>query len=601
MPVRIGIDARRDPRRCCAPCLPPARPCARRFGTFRSRRKCSSTFDWRLLEGGFYLGFELALDVFGLLLLAGLLLALWRRYVQRPARLTRHPRFAYALAMLTFLVLTGYALEALRLAATQPPWAPWSPVGWAIARGLLAAGASEPALRAWHLALWLAHAAAAFVFIAALPWTYFTHLAATPLNIFFAKLGSTASLPKIENIEEQERFGVSRFEQFSWKRRLDFDACTECGRCQAVCCAQLSGSVLNPKEIVGKLRRYMHEGGGKTIEGRALHGDTITADELWACTTCGACIAECPARIDIIDTIVDLRRHLALEQGAFPHSAGSMLHATQRLHNPWGLDPADRWDWTWDLDVPRLEPGKPVEVLYWVGCAASFDQRAQNIARSMVHILKAAGVGFAVMTEERCHAEVGRRLGEEYLYQTATEENIAALRQYSFGKIVAACPHCFNTLRNEYPKFAGGTFDVVHHSTFIAQLIQQGRLKLALQAQREIAYHDPCYLGRHNGEFDAPRAVLAAVPGVNLVELPQRRQHAVCCGGGGGQMWMEGKVRKRVNIIRAEQLAASGAATAAVACPFCLSMLDDARKSIGAEETFRLRDIAEIVAEALGH
>jgi Fe-S oxidoreductase/nitrate reductase gamma subunit len=554
-------------------------------------------FDARLLKGPFYLAFELTLDVFGLLLLIGLGMASWRRFVRRPARIEATGKFAYALAMLFVIALTGFVIEGCRLAVTQPWWGPWSPTGWAIGQALLAAGATEEALRSAHFSLWLLHATLVFVFIAFIPHTYFAHLVATPLNIFFAKLGPRGALAKIENLEAQETFGVSELGQFSWKRWLDFDACTECGRCHDVCCSQLSGSALSPKRIIGKLKATMHAGeAGAT---RPLHGDLISADELWACTTCMACVQECPARIDIVDTIVDLRRHLALAEGAFPSSAAVTLQNIQRLGNPWGLDPADRLNWAKGLDVPVLAPERPVEYLYWVGCSAAYDTRNHKIARSVVKILKEAGVSFGVMAEERCHGEVGRRLGEEYLYQTAADENIGNLRKYAFRRIVTHCPHCFNTLKNEYPQFDGGRFEVVHHSELIAALLKDGRIRPTLPAAQTVAFHDPCYLGRQNGVFDAPRESVAAVPGAKLVELPRNRARGVCCGGGGGQSWLEVEARKRINIIRTEEIVASGAQTVAVGCPFCLAMLDAGRKSVGAEEKLQVKDIAELVAAGL--
>jgi Fe-S oxidoreductase len=554
-------------------------------------------FDARLLKGRFYLAFELTLDVFGLLLLIGLGMASWRRFVRRPARIEATGKFTYALTMLFVIALTGFLIEGCRLAVTQPWWGPWSPTGWAIGQALLAAGASEGALRGAHFSLWLFHASVVFVFIALIPHTYFAHLVATPLNIFFAKLGPRGALAKIENLEAQETFGVSELGQLSWKRWLDFDACTECGRCHDVCCSQLSGSALSPKRIIGKLKATMHAGAAGAT--RPLHGDLISADELWACTTCMACVQECPARIDIVDTIVDLRRHLALAEGAFPSSAAVTLQNIQRLGNPWGLDPADRLNWAKGLDVPVLAPERPVEYLYWVGCSAAYDTRNHKIARSVVKILKEAGVSFGVMAEERCHGEVGRRLGEEYLYQTAADENIGNLRKYAFRRIVTHCPHCFNTLKNEYPQFDGGRFEVVHHSELIAALLKDGRIRPTLPAAQTVAFHDPCYLGRQNGVFDAPRESVAAVPGAKLVELPRNRARGVCCGGGGGQSWLEVEARKRINIIRTEEIVASGAQTVAVGCPFCLAMLDAGRKSVGTQERLQVKDIAELVAAGL--
>jgi Fe-S oxidoreductase len=313
-----------------------------------------------------------------------------------------------------------------------------------------------------------------------------------------------------------------------------------------------------------------------------------------------ACVQECPARIDIVDTIVDLRRYLALSEGAFPHATAVTLQNIQGLGNPWGLDPADRLAWASGLDVPILEPDKPVEYLYWVGCSASYDTRNQKIARSMVRILKEAGVSFGVMAEERCHGEVGRRLGEEYLYQTAAAENVANMRRYAFRKVLTHCPHCFNTFRTEYPQFDDGTFEVVHHSQLIAELLRSGRIRPKVANEQAIAFHDPCYLGRQNGVFDAPREVLEAVPGVTSMEVPRNHERAVCCGGGGGQMWMEVHARKRINILRAEEFVAAKARTVAVGCPYCLTMLDEGRKVAGAEEVLEVKDLSELVAESLG-
>jgi Fe-S oxidoreductase len=551
-------------------------------------------FDWRLLKGPFYLGFELVLDVFGVALGVGLGMAAWRRFVVRPARVDAAPKFAYALAVLAVLVLTGFVIEGARLAVTRPAWGPWSPVGWAIADGLVALGLEERGLRGLHLGLWLFHAAVVFAFIALIPRTYFAHMIATPLNILLQKLGPRGALAKIERIEEQESFGVSSFAQFSWKRRLDFDACTECGRCQDVCCAQISGGVLSPKKLIGKLKRYMHDG-----DTRPLHGEVITPEELWGCTTCMACVQECPARIDIVDTIVDMRRHLAMEQGAFPPGVGTTLTHVQGLGNPWGLDPADRLKWAEGLDVAFMAPDRPVEYLYWIGCAAAYDPRNQKVARAMIRILDAAGVSYGVMREERCHGEFGRRLGEEYLYQTAAEENIANMRQYRFAKVLTHCPHCLNTFRNEYRGFDGGALDVVHHTALIADLARAGRLPLGAAHGQSTVFHDPCYLGRQNGEFDAPREALAAIPGAEVREAEQHGARALCCGGGGGQMWMDLHTRKKVNVVRAEALLATGAQQVAVGCPHCMTMLEDARAVLGADDRLHVRDVAEIVAAAL--
>jgi Fe-S oxidoreductase/nitrate reductase gamma subunit len=552
-------------------------------------------FGYKLLKGPFYLFYETVLDLFGLFFVIGLGMAVYRRFVVRPQRVDATARFANVLALLFVINVTGFVLEACRIAVAKPAWGPWSPVGYALGQAMLAAGMSEGALRGLHLGTWLFHAVIALGFIAVIPYSYFVHLFTTPLNIFFSKLAPRGAIRKIENIEEAESLGISKLEEFSWKRRLDFDACVECGRCQAACPAYMAGTALSPKQIIVKLKRHMHG----ELPG-PIHGELIKADELWACTTCMACVQECPAFIDIVDTIVDLRRYLALSEGALPSTAPQSLQNIQRAGNPWGLPPTDRLAWAEGLDVPVMEPGKEVEYLYWVGCSASYDKRNQAIARSVVKILKAGGVSFGVMQEERCHGEVARRLGEEYLYQTVTTENVEAINRYKFKKVITHCPHCFNTIKNEFPQF-GGDYEVLHHSVVIQELIASGRVKPAKATDATVAFHDSCYLGRYNGIMEAPRQVAKSVPGLRLVEMPRNRERGLCCGGGGGHMWMEVPAKKRVNIIRVEEAQATTPAPSVVAtaCPFCLAMVDLGRKVTGAEETLQVKDISELVADSL--
>lgn len=551
-------------------------------------------FQHKLLKGWFYLFYETVLDFFGLFFVIGLGMAVWRRFVVRSHRVDATPRFGGVLALLFVINLTGFILEACRIAVVKPDWGPWSPVGWALAQAMLGVGMSEGVLRGTHLGTWLFHAVISLGFIAIIPHSYFVHLITTPLNIFFSKLTPRGAIPKIENIEEAEILGISKMEEFSWKRRLDFDACVECGRCQAVCPAYLAGSALSPKRVIVKLKRHMHG----TLPG-PIHGSLIEANELWSCTTCMACVEECPAFIDIVDTILDLRRYLTLSEGALPSTAPQALQNIRRAGNPWGLPAAERLAWAEGLDVPRLEPGKEVEYLYWVGCSASYDKRNQAIARAVVKILNAAGISFGVMQEERCHGEVARRLGEEYLYQTVQQENVEAINQYRFRKVITHCPHCFNTIKNEFPQF-GGSYEVMHHSVVINELLASGRITPKKPVKGTMVLHDSCYLGRYNGIMEAPRAAARALPGLRVIDPPRNRERGLCCGGGGGHMWMEVPAEKRVNVIRTEELIATGADTVGTACPFCLAMVDLGRKVAGAEETVAVKDISELVAESLG-
>src|SRR5712691_2130728 len=550
-------------------------------------------FGYKLLKGQFYLFYETVLDLFGLFFVIGLGMAVWRRFVVRPHRIDPTASFANVLALLFAINLTGFVMEACRLAVVKPPWALWSPVGWALGQAMLGAGMSEGALRATHLGTWLFHAAIALGFIAVIPYSYFSHLVTTPLNIFFSKLTSRGAIRPIENIEEAESLGISKLEEVSWKRRRDFDACVECGRYQEACLAYMAGSALSPKQIIVKLKRHMHG----ELPG-PIHGTLIQAEELWACTTCMACVQECPAFIDIVDTILDLRRYLTLSEGALPSTAPQSLQNIQRAGNPWGLPAGERLAWAEGLDVPILEPGVEVEYLYWVGCSASYDKRNQAIARSVVKILKAADVSFGVMQEERCHAEVGRRLGEEYLYQTVQQENVEAINRYRFRKVITHCPHCFNTIKNEFPQF-GCDYEVLHHSVVIRGLIAAGRITPKRRLDATVAFHDSCYLGRYNGIMEAPRDVARSVPGLRLVEMPRNRERGLCCGGGGGHMWMEVPSKKRVNIIRVEEALEAKPDVVGTACPFCLAMVDLGRKVKGADETLAVKDVSELVAESL--
>lgn len=564
------------------------------FGT------ATATLDWdighyvfgeQFLKGWVYLAYKLILDIAGVVAILGILAATVRRFVIQKATLERSWRFAGILFSLFVIIVTGYVVEGLRLAVQQPAWASFSPVGNLFAQGLTQLFTQEQ-LQGAHLIAWLLHGGMALIFVALIPFTYFSHMYKASTNIYWRKLAPKGELKKIENIEEQESFGISQFSQFTWKQRLDFDACTECGRCSEVCPALKSGAVLDPKKVVLKLKNQLHH----PDEEKALVGDIITKDELWSCTTCGACLQECPARLDLPSAIVDMRRHLALEQGDFPAGLQVALENTQSVGNPWGMDPADRLAWGKDLDLPIAKPGVKVDVLYWVGCSASYDRRAQKIARAMVKILRAANVNFAIMQEERCHGDFARRVGEEYTFQLAVQENIENLRQYSFKRIVAHCPHCFNTLKNEYPQFEGGQFEVMSHTHLIYELMSAGRIRPKLNHPEKLVIHDPCYMARYNNSVGTPRKILDEIEGVSRVENLRRGKQAMCCGAGGGQMWMEGQ--NRINVIRLKQLRES-APTVAVSCPHCLTMFETAMSGDKVLEGMEIIELAEIVARGL--
>lgn len=560
-----------------------------------------ATIDWdiawllfgkRILTGNTYLVYKFVLDLAGVIALVALGYSFWRRFIAHDPKVEANWRFATVLGSLAFIILTGFLIEALRLAVQQPDWSYVSFAGHALSK--LFTGVDPVTLEIYHTFFWVIHGLAALGFVAAIPLTYYAHLFKTPTSIFCKKPEPRGALAKIENIEEQEHFGISEFDQFSRIDRIRFDGCTECGRCTSVCPAAAAGAPLDPKALILSLRDRMN---GVNAD-KPLVGGVIGKDALWSCTTCGACTKVCPAQIPTPDIIVQMRRHLALEQGEFPDGLAQALENTMGVGNPWGMDPGSRLNWTRGLDVEVAKPNVDYDVLYWVGCSASYDRRAQRIARAMVEIFHAAGIKFAVMAEERCHGEFARRAGEEYLFQTAAAENIDSLSKYKFKQIVASCPHCFNTLKNEYPQFEGGRFEVISHVQFITQLLEEGRISPKLAEKGSFTFHDACYLARHNGIGRDPRTIFEKIGG-NLKDPEKRGCNAMCCGAGGAQIFMDKP--SRINILRLEQLNQTGAEEIAVSCPHCLTMLTSAQaQTCARDETPKpVRDIAEIIAQAL--
>ena len=561
---------------------------------------------WRLLQGAFYELYKVVLDLFGVIALIGLAIAFVIRYGIKPERLDGRSGKRYfredlwIIASLFFIVLTGFFIEVLRLAAQPAEVAhlkgtinfctTCSVIGWPLAR--LLANVDLGTLLVLHQITWVTHMLVALVAIGAVPFTKLGHLVVSSVNTFFRKLEPAGAIPKIQDIENQETFGISKLEEFTWKQLLDFEACTRCGRCQDACPAAMTNKALSPKNIIVKL----FEVSNKKVSG-AIHGQVIDAQELWDCTTCMGCVNACPVAIDQLGTIIDLRRYLTLSEGAVQPSGASAMNSMERQGNPYGLPKADRHKWMQGLDVPFADANEEYDVLFWVGCAGAYDARAQKISKAFVKIMQTAGVKFAVMQEERCNCESARRLGNEYLYQMATMEIVEALKQYKFKRIVTTCPHCFNTIKNEYPQF-DGKFQVVHHTQLINELITTKRITLQRTNNATITYHDSCYLGRYNGIYDPQRAILKSV-GAKVVEMTRSRSTGLCCGGGGGRMWLEENTGTRINNKRMQDVIAVNAQTVASACPFCMTMLDDGAKALSVDEKIARKDIAELVAESL--
>jgi len=431
------------------------------------------------------------------------------------------------------------------------------------------------------------------------------HIWLSPLNIFFRSLKPKGALQLLD-IETAESYGASKIENFTWKQLLDLDACTRCGRCQDQCPAYLSEKPLTPKKVILDLKGHMYDVYRipfikKPPESRPdMITEVITEDVIWSCTTCRACQEACPVYIEHIDKIIDMRRSLVLEQARIPETGEAALKCIEtRGHSCRGTT-ATRTDWAEGLDVTLLSDNSDVDIVYWVGCAAALEDRNIKVAKAMTKILKAAGVKFAVLglEETTCCGEPARRMGNEYLFQMQAMKNIEILKNYNTKKIVATCPHCFNTLKNEYPQL-GGEFEVIHHSQYIAELLQQGKIKPASVRSGKFTYHDSCYLGRHNDIYEQPREIIKTLTNSNPVEMHRSKRTGFCCGGGGGRFWMEERIGKRISEMRVEQVMETSADIVASACPYCLQMFEDAIKAKEAEEKLKALDIAELVAASL--
>lgn len=446
------------------------------------------------------------------------------------------------------------------------------------------------------------------------------HIFASPFNVAFSRrpkaLGALASTPNMdpELLNEDDVFGVGRIEHLSWKQNLDLATCTECGRCQEQCPAWNTGKPLSPKLLIMDLREHLFASAPALIGVNAtkttevnLVGNVIDPDVLWACTTCGACVEACPVDIEHVDVIVDMRRFQVLMESDFPSEANLMLRNVENQGDPWGLGQSRRSDWTKNLDfeVPVIEGEIPedMEYLFWVGCAGALDERAARVTQSIARLLKSAGVTFGILgPRESCTGDPARRLGNEYLYQMQAMSNIETLNEVKAKKIVASCPHCFNSLANEYPSL-GGNYEVVHHSQLLEKLVRAGALAPKSPVDAKITYHDPCYLGRHNSIYDEPRSVLNSVPGVSTVEMHKHRSRGFCCGAGGSRMWLEESIGKRVNMERTDQALVTGADVVSTACPYCMIMLDDGVKTRQADgtasEDLRVLDVAQVLERSI--
>ena len=571
----------------------------------------------KFLHGTIYEAYAFFGDLAGAVFLTGVVWAIVRRYVQRPyrIRIKSKPEHIIILGVLFAIGVTGFGAEMFRIAAQgRPSFEQWSFIGYPLS-GLVE---NVDSITGWYQAMWIAHIFTFVAFLVILPTTMLRHIFTSPLNMYLSEKdrpkGAMKPMPNLMETE-LESFGASVVEDFTWKQLLDTDACTMCGRCTSVCPAHATGKPLDPREIVLKTGEVMDATGSPVvsppigvdseivISAPSLF-ERITPEEVWACTSCKACDENCPVNIEILDKILDMRRYLTLMESDFPTELGNAFRGMENSGNPWGMSQSERADWTKGLDgIEIIDGGDPFEAeyLYWVGCAGSFDDKNKKVTQSMAKLLQRAGVSFAILgPAENCTGDPARRSGNEYIFQMLAMQNIETLDTMGVKKIITQCPHCFNTLDNEYPQL-GGNYEVLHHTQFLEQLIDTGRLDMTgAKLEERIVYHDSCYLGRHNDVYLAPRNVIGNLKGIEIVEAGRNGTKGMCCGAGGSRMWMEEHIGKQVNVERSQELLATGATRIATACPFCYIMIDDGVKAQGVEDDqVKVGDLAMHVLEAL--
>ena len=568
----------------------------------------------KFLQGGFYLGYSAILDLAGLIFLGGLALAFFGRYILRPWRIRSKtkPQDALILAVLALIGITGLLVEAARISLSgRPDFETWSFVGYPLSYLFDPVDAGD-----WHRFLWVSHSALFAAFLVILPVTKLRHMFTSPANLYLSARdrpkGAMREMPNLLEADDIESIGVSVATDLTWKQIFDTDACTVCGRCTSVCPANITGKPLDPREMVLKSGEVAASLAGVAapvsttvvLEGAGSLFERIRPEEVFACTTCKACDEICPVDIEILDRILDMRRYLTLMESEFPSELGKAFVAMENQSNPWGMSQQARADWTSELDfeVPMFgQNGKDsAEYLWFVGCAGSFDDRNTATSVALARLLNEAGIDYAILGQrELCNGDSARRAGNEFVFQQLALQNIETFEELGVKKVITQCAHCFNTIANEYPQF-GGDYEVVHHSQLLAELLNQGRLSEPTKPngeRKKIAYHDACYLGRHNDVYLAPRQVVGG-SGNEVVEMPRHGTRSLCCGAGGARFWMEEHTGKKVNNERAEEALATGADEIAVACPFCFVMLDDGVKELGRDDV-PVRDIAMILADGL--
>jgi Fe-S oxidoreductase len=555
-------------------------------------------------------------DVMSLLVIVAVVVAVIRRIFFRPAHIEINADAFVILFLIAALMVAYFGFHAAEIALGKESMKSWLPVSAAIEA--VFEGMPDESTHLWAEVMWWIHGLVLLFFMNYLPYSKHLHVLTAIPNCFFRSFDFPTTVPTME-FKLGNNFGISKITQFTWKDLLDFYSCTECGRCQEVCPAHHTDKPLNPKEVIHQGKYNLFANGPQirklfpfdTLAHAPADADTpvalieadpknsVSKEALWACTTCGACMQQCPVFIEHVPKLIEMRRHLIMEKSDFPEELTPFFENSEQRFNPWGIAPTDREKWTHDLDIKKLHEGDEVEYLYFVGCSGSFDSRSQQVSRDVAKILDAAGLSWGILgNEEKCCGDSARRIGNEYLYEKLAKDNIQTFDKYGVKKILVSCPHGYSTLKHDY-KQLGGDYEVIHISALIPQLIREGKIKLNPQKSGNVVFHDSCYLGRYNQIYDEPRSVIGSATGQAPMEMGRNKENSFCCGAGGGRMWMEELIGGRIYLERTREALKSGADTIAVACPFCMTMFEDGIKDEKKEQDVNVKDIIELTAAAL--
>lgn len=568
-----------------------------------------------LLDTQFYFYFTWIMDIMSVLIFIAAAWGIIRRYIIRPPRLKGEQTWEALVILVSVLAhpVTQVFEVATKIAMGEAPAGLGHTVLPSVSLWVSKLFTGNPNIESWHIGFFWAHWFTIVIVLVIIPYTRYLHIVAAIINGILRnpqRMGTLKAIDLEKEMEKEEPF-TYRANSLTWKQNLDLYSCVVCGNCQELCPAYATGKPLSPKKVIQDIKRNLLEVGPVLVSANAraeqisedinpvLAGKVVTEDEVWACTTCGACDTVCPVWVDHIDKIVDMRRDLVMSQSVMPDTAKIALEGIEKRGHPWRGATTTRTDWTEGLNIKTMAEDADVDILFWVGCTGALEDRSVKITRAFAKIMQQAGIKFGILgSEESCCGDPARRLGNEYLYQMQAQANIEVLKNYNVKKIVTACPHCFNTLKNEYPQF-GGNFEVVHHTQFINELMERGKINITRGGYGKVTYHDSCYLGRHNSLYKPPRGILKRIPGVKLVEMEKNKKRGFCCGGGGGRMWLEERIGTRINEDRMDQIIATNAEMVATACPFCFQMFDDAAKARQVEEKLKVKDVAQIIAESM--